>query len=131
MVAPLTSKTHEALWILTESTSCFRGGIRLSHLGTQVNQKMLLLSCQSVPEMDPAATMSRSQSQPRTSTGTYPSPSPASYSTLQAPALSVTGPITANSEQVFVCFQARSKPANCPLIPFQGTEVSLDFQVLC
>ncbi|XP_075848447.1 TOM1-like protein 2 isoform X7 [Microtus pennsylvanicus] len=54
----------------------------------------------SVPEMDPAATVPRSQSQPRTSAGTYPSPSPASYSTLQAPALSVTGPITANSEQI-------------------------------
>ncbi|XP_060219595.1 TOM1-like protein 2 isoform X3 [Meriones unguiculatus] len=54
----------------------------------------------SVPEMDPATTVPRSQSQPRTSAGTYPSPSPASYSTLQAPALSVTGPITANSEQI-------------------------------
>uniref|UniRef100_A0A8C8VUY7 Target of myb1-like 2 (chicken) n=1 Tax=Peromyscus maniculatus bairdii TaxID=230844 RepID=A0A8C8VUY7_PERMB len=66
---------------------------------TIVQDKVLAL-IQSVPEMDPAATMSRSQSQPRTSTGTYPSPSPASYSTLQAPALSVTGPITANSEQI-------------------------------
>uniref|UniRef100_A0A8C2QPM2 Target of myb1-like 2 (chicken) n=1 Tax=Cricetulus griseus TaxID=10029 RepID=A0A8C2QPM2_CRIGR len=54
----------------------------------------------SVPEMDPAATMPKSQSQPRTSAGTYPSPPPASYSALQAPALSVTGPITANSEQI-------------------------------
>ncbi|XP_012967083.1 TOM1-like protein 2 isoform X1 [Mesocricetus auratus] len=54
----------------------------------------------SVPEMDPAATMPRSQSQPRTSAGTHSSPPPASYSALQAPALSVTGPITANSEQI-------------------------------
>lgn len=75
--------------------------------------------------MDPAATVPRSQLQPRTSAGTYPSPSPASYSTLQAPALSVTGPITANSEQVFVCFQAITKPANSRFIPFQGTDVSL------
>ncbi|XP_055992882.1 TOM1-like protein 2 isoform X2 [Sorex fumeus] len=54
----------------------------------------------SVPEVDPATTMPRSQSQQRTSTGSYSSPSPAPYSTLQAPALSVTGPITANSEQI-------------------------------
>ncbi|XP_008820202.1 TOM1-like protein 2 isoform X6 [Nannospalax galili] len=54
----------------------------------------------SVPEVDPAATMPRSQSQRRTSAGSYPSPSPASYSTPQVPALSVTGPITANSEQI-------------------------------
>ncbi|XP_049632832.1 TOM1-like protein 2 isoform X3 [Suncus etruscus] len=53
----------------------------------------------SVPEVDPATTMPRSQSQQRTSTGSYSS-SPAPYSTLQAPALSVTGPITANSEQI-------------------------------
>ncbi|CAH6786250.1 Tom1l2 [Phodopus roborovskii] len=66
---------------------------------TIVQDKVLAL-IQSVPEMDPAATMPRSQSQPRTSAGTYPSPPPASYSTLQAPALSVTGPITANSEQI-------------------------------
>ncbi|XP_016045086.2 TOM1-like protein 2 isoform X2 [Erinaceus europaeus] len=53
----------------------------------------------SVPEVDPATTMSGSQLQQRTSTGTYSSP-PASYSTLQAPALSVSGPITASSEQI-------------------------------
>lgn len=76
----------------------------LRHLGTQVNQKVLLLSCQSVPEMDPAATIPRSQLQPRTTAGSYSSPPAAPYSTLQAPALSVTGPITANSEQVFMCF---------------------------
>nr|XP_044986624.1 TOM1-like protein 2 isoform X2 [Jaculus jaculus] len=54
----------------------------------------------SVPEVDPAATMPRSQSQNQTSASSYSSPPPASYSALQAPALSVTGPITANSEQI-------------------------------
>ncbi|XP_032177837.1 TOM1-like protein 2 isoform X3 [Mustela nigripes] len=53
----------------------------------------------SVPEVDPAATMPRSQSQQRTSSSSYSSP-PAPYSAPQAPALSVTGPITANSEQI-------------------------------
>ncbi|XP_077602682.1 TOM1-like protein 2 isoform X6 [Crocuta crocuta] len=53
----------------------------------------------SVPEVDPAATMPRPQLQQRTSTGSYSSPPPAPYSAPQAPALSVTGPITANSEQ--------------------------------
>uniref|UniRef100_Q5SXA4 Target of myb1-like 2 (chicken) n=2 Tax=Mus TaxID=862507 RepID=Q5SXA4_MOUSE len=66
---------------------------------TIVQDKVLAL-IQSVPEMDPAATIPRSQTQPRTTAGTYSSPPPASYSTLQAPALSVTGPITANSEQI-------------------------------
>lgn len=109
--AALMKRLTGVLWILVESTTCDGECSRLSHLCTQVNQKILLLSCQSVPEMDPAATMPKSQSQPRTSAGTYPSSSPASYSTLQAPALSVTGPITANSEQVFVCFQDINKPA--------------------
>uniref|UniRef100_A0A452TF70 Target of myb1 like 2 membrane trafficking protein n=1 Tax=Ursus maritimus TaxID=29073 RepID=A0A452TF70_URSMA len=54
----------------------------------------------SVPEVDPAATMPRSQSQQRTNTSSYSSPPPAPYSAPQAPALSVTGPITANSEQI-------------------------------
>ncbi|XP_008008757.1 TOM1-like protein 2 isoform X6 [Chlorocebus sabaeus] len=54
----------------------------------------------SVPEVDPAVTMPRSQSQQRTSAGSYSSPPPAPYSAPQAPALSVTGPITANSEQI-------------------------------
>uniref|UniRef100_A0A7N5K6A6 Target of myb1 like 2 membrane trafficking protein n=1 Tax=Ailuropoda melanoleuca TaxID=9646 RepID=A0A7N5K6A6_AILME len=54
----------------------------------------------SVPEVDPAATMPRSQSQQRTSASSYSSPPPAPYSAPQAPALSVTGPITANSEQI-------------------------------
>ncbi|CAK7318499.1 TOM1-like protein 2 [Vulpes lagopus] len=55
----------------------------------------------SVPEVDPAATMPRSQSQQRTSASSYSSPSPAPYSSVpQAPALSMTGPIMANSEQI-------------------------------
>ncbi|XP_004640355.1 TOM1-like protein 2 isoform X3 [Octodon degus] len=53
----------------------------------------------SVPEVDPATTMPRSQSQQRTTSGSYSAP-PASYPAPQAPALSVTGPITANSEQI-------------------------------
>uniref|UniRef100_A0A8C5KQR1 Target of myb1-like 2 (chicken) n=1 Tax=Jaculus jaculus TaxID=51337 RepID=A0A8C5KQR1_JACJA len=66
---------------------------------TIVQDKVLAL-IQSVPEVDPAATMPRSQSQNQTSASSYSSPPPASYSALQAPALSVTGPITANSEQI-------------------------------
>uniref|UniRef100_A0A3Q2LSN5 Target of myb1 like 2 membrane trafficking protein n=1 Tax=Equus caballus TaxID=9796 RepID=A0A3Q2LSN5_HORSE len=54
----------------------------------------------SVPEVDPAMTMPRSQSQQKTSAGSYSSPPPAPSSALQAPALSVTGPIMANSEQI-------------------------------
>uniref|UniRef100_A0A2K6FHH0 Target of myb1 like 2 membrane trafficking protein n=1 Tax=Propithecus coquereli TaxID=379532 RepID=A0A2K6FHH0_PROCO len=54
----------------------------------------------SVPEVDPAVTMPRSQSQQKTSAGSYSSQPPAPYSAPQAPALSVTGPITANSEQI-------------------------------
>ncbi|XP_075417073.1 TOM1-like protein 2 isoform X2 [Tenrec ecaudatus] len=53
----------------------------------------------SIPEVDPAATMPKPQSQPRTSAGPYSSP-PAPSSTPQAPLLTVTGPITANSEQI-------------------------------
>ncbi|KAL2765927.1 TOM1-like protein 2 isoform 8 [Daubentonia madagascariensis] len=66
---------------------------------TIVQDKVLAL-IQSVPEVDPAATMPRSQSQQRTSASSYSSPPPAPYSAPQAPALSVTGPITANSEQI-------------------------------
>uniref|UniRef100_A0A2K5PNQ2 Target of myb1 like 2 membrane trafficking protein n=1 Tax=Cebus imitator TaxID=2715852 RepID=A0A2K5PNQ2_CEBIM len=66
---------------------------------TIVQDKVLAL-IQSVPEVDPAATMPRSQSQQKTSAGSYSSPPPAPYSAPQAPALSVTGPITANSEQI-------------------------------
>ncbi|KAK2499578.1 hypothetical protein MC885_010060, partial [Smutsia gigantea] len=54
----------------------------------------------SVPEVDPAAAATKPQSQQRTSAGSYSSPPTAPYSAPQAPALSVTGPITANSEQI-------------------------------
>uniref|UniRef100_A0A8C3D196 Target of myb1 like 2 membrane trafficking protein n=1 Tax=Cairina moschata TaxID=8855 RepID=A0A8C3D196_CAIMO len=54
----------------------------------------------SVPEVDPAANMHNSQSQQRMSTSSYSSTSPTAYSAPQAPALNVTGPITANSEQI-------------------------------
>ncbi|KAM9013390.1 TOM1-like protein 2 isoform 1-T2 [Guaruba guarouba] len=53
----------------------------------------------SVPEVDPAANMHNSQPQQRMSTSSYSSSSPTAYSP-QAPALNVTGPITANSEQI-------------------------------
>uniref|UniRef100_A0A8C2SUQ7 Target of myb1 like 2 membrane trafficking protein n=1 Tax=Coturnix japonica TaxID=93934 RepID=A0A8C2SUQ7_COTJA len=65
---------------------------------TIVQDKVLAL-IQSVPEVDPAANMHNSQSQQRMSTSSYSSPSPTAYSP-QAPALNVTGPITANSEQI-------------------------------
>uniref|UniRef100_A0AAA9S665 Target of myb1 like 2 membrane trafficking protein n=1 Tax=Bos taurus TaxID=9913 RepID=A0AAA9S665_BOVIN len=58
---------------------------------TIVQDKVLAL-IQSVPEVDPAATMPKSQSQLRTSSSSYSAP--------QAPALSTAGPITANSEQI-------------------------------
>lgn len=58
---------------------------------------------QSVPEVDPAANMHNSQSQQRMSTSSYSSSSPTAYPASQAPALNVTGPITANSEQVLGC----------------------------
>lgn len=60
----------------------------------------VFLMWQSVPEVDPAANMHNSQSQQRMSTSSYSSSSPTAYSAPQAPALNVTGPITANSEQV-------------------------------
>ncbi|XP_070084428.1 TOM1-like protein 2 isoform X8 [Equus przewalskii] len=75
-------------------------GARPSHTGSPSEQRTLLLPCQSVPEVDPAMTMPRSQSQQKTSAGSYSSPPPAPSSALQAPALSVTGPIMANSEQI-------------------------------
>lgn len=96
-------------------------GSRPSCTGSPSEQRTLLLPCQSVPEVDPAATMPRSQPQQRTSAGSYPSPPPAPYSAPQAPALSVTGPITASSEQVLAYFQATGEPADCPHPPFQGT----------
>uniref|UniRef100_A0A5F8GBC7 Target of myb1 like 2 membrane trafficking protein n=1 Tax=Monodelphis domestica TaxID=13616 RepID=A0A5F8GBC7_MONDO len=54
----------------------------------------------SIPEVDPAATMNRSQSQQRMSSASSSAPSPTPYSAPQAPSLNVTGPITANSEQI-------------------------------
>uniref|UniRef100_A0A8U7MZZ3 Target of myb1 like 2 membrane trafficking protein n=1 Tax=Corvus moneduloides TaxID=1196302 RepID=A0A8U7MZZ3_CORMO len=66
---------------------------------TIVQDKVLAL-IQSVPEVDPAANMHNSQSQQRMSIGSYSSSSPTAYSAPQAPALNVTGPITANSEQI-------------------------------
>ncbi|NXR01390.1 TM1L2 protein, partial [Sagittarius serpentarius] len=60
----------------------------------------VFLMWQSVPEVDPAANMHNSQSQQRMSTSSYSSSSPTAYSAPQAPALNVTGPITANSEQI-------------------------------
>lgn len=65
--------------------------------------------------------MPRSQLQQRTSSGSYSSPPPAPYSSPQAPALSVTGPITANSEQVLTPSQATGTPASHPHPPFLGT----------
>ena len=62
-----------------------------------------VVAVQSVPEVDPATTMPRSQSQPRTSSGSSSAP--------QAPALSAAGPITANSEQVRARFGATGAPA--------------------
>ena len=76
------------------------------------------MPCQSVPEVDPAATTPKSQSQPRTSSSSYSAP--------QAPALSTAGPITANSEQVLVPLGPR---VTCQLsaVPSQETDqASLD-----
>ncbi|KAI5934739.1 TOM1-like protein 2 isoform X1 [Manis javanica] len=56
----------------------------------------------SVPEVDPAtpAPAPKPQLQQRTRAGSCSSSPAAPYSTAQGPALSVTGPITANSEQI-------------------------------
>ncbi|XP_069501812.1 TOM1-like protein 2 isoform X2 [Ambystoma mexicanum] len=57
----------------------------------------------SIPEVDPAANMHKSQSQQKMNTSPYsssPSPSPLPYSPPQAPPLTVGGPITANPEQL-------------------------------
>nr|XP_033819222.1 TOM1-like protein 2 isoform X2 [Geotrypetes seraphini] len=51
----------------------------------------------SVPEVDPAVSLTKPQSQQTTSTG---SPSPSQYTVPQTPPLTVTGPITANSDQI-------------------------------
>ncbi|KAJ6655946.1 hypothetical protein lerEdw1_004531 [Lerista edwardsae] len=53
----------------------------------------------SVPEVDPAAGMHKSQSQQRVSPGSFVAPSPPAYSAPQTPALNVSGPILANTEQ--------------------------------
>ncbi|XP_006875600.1 PREDICTED: TOM1-like protein 2 isoform X3 [Chrysochloris asiatica] len=65
---------------------------------TIVQDKVLAL-IQSLPEVDPASTMPWPQAQPRTSASSYAS-TPAPYCAPQASPLSVTGPITANSEQI-------------------------------
>ncbi|XP_062820654.1 TOM1-like protein 2 isoform X3 [Anolis carolinensis] len=52
----------------------------------------------SVPEVDPATNMNRSQSHQRVGSGSF-SPSPTAFSAPQAPALNVASPITANTEQ--------------------------------
>lgn len=94
---------------LTFSTRC-NYVLYLSLFGRRLLTKQVLsqvsiwtpvfLMWQSVPEVDPAANMHNSQSQQRMSTSSYSSSSPTAYSAPQAPALNVTGPITANSEQV-------------------------------
>uniref|UniRef100_A0A7N4P688 Target of myb1 like 2 membrane trafficking protein n=1 Tax=Sarcophilus harrisii TaxID=9305 RepID=A0A7N4P688_SARHA len=66
---------------------------------TIVQDKVLAL-IQSIPEVDPAATMHKSQSQQRMSSASSSAPSPTPYAAPQAPSLNVTGPITANSEQI-------------------------------
>jgi hypothetical protein len=117
---------------LTESIALAWGSARTGHICCPSDPRTLLLLCQSVPEVDPAATMPRSQSQPRTSASSYSSPPPVSCAAPQAPALSVTGPITANSEQVLVCFRATDKPTGHPSAPFQDThtEASLNQALL-
>lgn len=97
------------LTTLTFSTRC-NYVLYLSIFGLRLLTKQVLsqfsfwtpvfLMWQSVPEVDPAANMHNSQSQQRMSTSSYSSSSPTAYSAPQAPALNVTGPITANSEQV-------------------------------
>nr|XP_060642789.1 TOM1-like protein 2 isoform X6 [Anolis sagrei ordinatus] len=53
----------------------------------------------SVPEVDPATNMNRSQSHQRVGSGSF-SPSPTAFSAPQAPALNIASPITANTEQI-------------------------------
>nr|XP_016854189.1 PREDICTED: TOM1-like protein 2 [Anolis carolinensis] len=55
----------------------------------------------SVPEVDPATNMNRSQSHQRVGSGSF-SPSPTAFSAPQAPALNVASPITANTEQLLL-----------------------------
>ncbi|ETE72203.1 TOM1-like protein 2 [Ophiophagus hannah] len=54
------------------------------------------INCTSVPEIDPAANMHKSQSQQKVSSST----SPTSFPAPQTPPLNVTGPIIANTEQI-------------------------------
>ncbi|KAM6424287.1 TOM1-like protein 2 isoform 1-T1 [Liasis olivaceus] len=54
----------------------------------------------SVPEIDPAANMHKSQSQQKMSSSSYSSTSPTTIPGSQAPALNVAGPIKANTEQI-------------------------------
>ncbi|XP_039631890.1 TOM1-like protein 2 isoform X6 [Polypterus senegalus] len=55
----------------------------------------------SVPEVDPATNMHKSQSQQRINNApSFTSSQPASFNTPQMPALQVTGPINVNSEQI-------------------------------
>uniref|UniRef100_A0A8C4T0H2 Target of myb1 like 2 membrane trafficking protein n=1 Tax=Erpetoichthys calabaricus TaxID=27687 RepID=A0A8C4T0H2_ERPCA len=55
----------------------------------------------SVPEVDPATNMHKSQSQQRINNApSFTSSQPASYNAPQVPAVQVTGPINVNSEQI-------------------------------
>lgn len=89
-------------------------GARSHCAGSPGEQRTLSLPCQSVPEVDPAATVPRSQAQQRTSASSFSSPPPPPFSAPQAPALSVTGPITANAEQVLA--YTRHRQASSALI---------------
>lgn len=103
------ARQYVLITTLTFSTRC-NYVLYLSIFGLRLLTKQVLsqfsfwtlvfLMRQSVPEVDPAANMHNSQSQQRMSTSSYSSSSPTAYSAPQAPALNVTGPITANSEQV-------------------------------
>uniref|UniRef100_A0A8C4XD50 Target of myb1 like 2 membrane trafficking protein n=1 Tax=Erpetoichthys calabaricus TaxID=27687 RepID=A0A8C4XD50_ERPCA len=60
-----------------------------------------LCALQSVPEVDPATNMHKSQSQQRINNApSFTSSQPASYNAPQVPAVQVTGPINVNSEQI-------------------------------
>ncbi|KAK1162874.1 TOM1-like protein 2 isoform X2 [Acipenser oxyrinchus oxyrinchus] len=60
-----------------------------------------LCALQSVPEVDPAMNMHKSQSQQGiNSAPSFTAPLPPTYAATQVPALQVTGPINANSEQI-------------------------------
>uniref|UniRef100_A0A8C4SU79 Target of myb1 like 2 membrane trafficking protein n=1 Tax=Erpetoichthys calabaricus TaxID=27687 RepID=A0A8C4SU79_ERPCA len=72
---------------------------------TIVQDKVLALvqlcALQSVPEVDPATNMHKSQSQQRINNApSFTSSQPASYNAPQVPAVQVTGPINVNSEQI-------------------------------